>query len=98
MKTYTDIRTLLEDTNHGQRTVVFPHEMFLKEIRKHHSEIYDGLTGLSLKIPRQGVHLTMAQARDESTYNLLINVLKVTKTEYALLGPKGKPVSPAAAL
>ena len=96
MKTYTDMKELLRDTNLGQRTVILPHEMYLEKIRTHYPEVYQGLRGLSLKVPRHGVHATMVQAKDDSSYELLKSVLEETKTEYSLLGPKGKAV-PASA-
>jgi hypothetical protein len=93
MKTYTDIKDLLKDTDQGQRTVILPHEMCLEEIRKHHSEVYDGLRGLSLKV--HGVHATMVQAKNKTAYKLLTTILKENGTEYSLLGRKGKPMPPA---
>ena len=96
MKTYTDIKDLLRDTNQGERTVILPHEKFLEEIRTHHSKVFDGLRALSLKAPKQGVHATMVQAKNEAAYKLLTAILKESGAEYSLLGPKGKPMPPAA--
>jgi hypothetical protein len=95
MKTYTNIKDLLRDTNYGQRTVILPHEMYLEEIRMHYPEVFQGLRGLSLKASRHGVHSIMVQAKDENAYEVLTTILDAAKTKYSLLGPKGKPVSPA---
>jgi len=92
MKTYTDMGDLLKDTNRGERTVILPHEMCLEDIRTHHSEIYQGLRALSLKVPRQGVHSIMVQAKNKAAYELLTDTLKAAEVKYSLLGPKGNPI------
>jgi hypothetical protein len=93
MKTYTDMKDLLRDTDYGLRTIILPHEMYLEEIRTHHSEIFGGLRVFSFRTPKGGVHSIILQAKDDEAYGILTAALKTTKIGYSLLGPKGKPMS-----
>ena len=97
MKTYTDVDDLLKDTNHGERTVILPHEKYLENIRMHHPEIFQGLRALSLKTPKGGIHSTMVQAKNKAAYELLTDTLKAAEVKYSLLGPKGKPLPASSA-
>lgn len=96
MKTCTSMDELLGQAK-GGRIVVLPHEKVLEEIRTHHSEIFQGLKGLSLKIPRKGIHVTMVLIKDEGVFNSLKAVLEAKNVNYSFLGPKGKIISPEAA-
>jgi len=91
------MKELLFSTDDGLRTIVFPHEKVLEEIRTHHFELFQELRGFSLKAPKQGIHLTVVQAKNKIAYDLLIDVLGEINVGYDLLSPKGKIISPPVA-
>ena len=92
MKTYTDIKDILKETDNGKMTIALENPLDVNFVRARHSDICAKLSFFSLK-PKKGIHTDFIKADDIHAFNALTGII----AKYRLLDPRGHLLPPTAA-